>query len=98
MKEFGSDFHYYATNDFKVENELSKLDASFYANGRQAIQDLIENNSWKRIWIPTYYCYDVIDSIKATGITIKLYACLLYTSDAADDLLCVDLGGRRIIK
>ena len=27
-----------------------------------------------------------------------LTACLLYTSDAADDLLCVDLGGRRIIK
>ena len=26
------------------------------------------------------------------------WACLLYTSDAADDLLCVDLGGRRIIK
>ena len=23
--------------------------------------------------------------------------CLLYTSDAADDLLCVALGGRRII-
>src|SRR5450756_278228 len=27
-----------------------------------------------------------------------LCTCLLYTSDAADDLLCVDLGGRRIIK
>mgnify|MGYP007068840916 CR=1 FL=1 len=25
-------------------------------------------------------------------------ACLLYTSDAADDLLCVDLGGRRVIQ
>ena len=24
--------------------------------------------------------------------------CLLYTSDAADDPLCVELGGRRIIK
>ena len=24
--------------------------------------------------------------------------CLLYTSDAADDLLCVDLGGGRLIK
>ena len=24
--------------------------------------------------------------------------CLLYTSDAADDLLCVDLGGHRINK
>ena len=28
----------------------------------------------------------------------KPMCCLLYTSDAADDLLCVDLGGRRIIK
>ena len=28
----------------------------------------------------------------------RMQDCLLYTSDAADDLLCVDLGGRRIIK
>ena len=28
----------------------------------------------------------------------RVMSCLLYTSDAADDLLCVDLGGRRIIK
>ena len=28
----------------------------------------------------------------------RIYGCLLYTSDAADDLLCVDLGGVRIIK
>ena len=28
----------------------------------------------------------------------KVIACLLYTSDAADDMQCVDLGGRRIIK
>eukprot|EP00831_Metopus_contortus_P030132 TRINITY_DN24760_c0_g1_i1.p1 TRINITY_DN24760_c0_g1~~TRINITY_DN24760_c0_g1_i1.p1 ORF type:complete len:106 (+),score=21.39 TRINITY_DN24760_c0_g1_i1:212-529(+) len=26
------------------------------------------------------------------------HTCLLYTSDAADDTPCVDLGGRRIIK
>src|SRR5680860_716723 len=26
----------------------------------------------------------------------QVIVCLLYTSDAADDLLCVDLGGRRI--
>ena len=31
-------------------------------------------------------------------VTTGACACLLYTSDAADDLLCVDLGGRRIIK
>ena len=27
-----------------------------------------------------------------------IWCCLLYTSDAADDMQCVDLGGRRIIK
>ena len=36
------------------------------------------------------------------GVNDKIFefllGCLLYTSDAADDLLCVDLGGRRIIK
>src|SRR5450756_3111431 len=31
-------------------------------------------------------------------ISSILSTCLLYTSDAADDLLCVDLGGRRIIQ
>ena len=29
---------------------------------------------------------------------IDIYACLLYTSDAADERSSVDLGGRRIIK
>ena len=34
-------------------------------------------------WVHTYMDY--------------ILACLLYTSDAADDTPCVDLGGRRII-
>src|SRR5665809_173594 len=36
--------------------------------------------------------------VKAPGMETAPWTCLLYTSDAADDLLCVDLGGRRIIK
>ena len=32
-----------------------------------------------------------------TAVEVQFRTCLLYTSDAADDLLCVDLGGRRII-
>jgi len=32
------------------------------------------------------------------GDSSRLQVCLLYTSDAADDMQCVDLGGRRIIK
>ena len=32
----------------------------------------------------------------APAVTIRI--CILYTSDAADDRISVDLGGRRIIK
>ena len=37
-------------------------------------------------------------TVDGRDATNELSYCLLYTSDAADDLLCVDLGGRRIIK
>ena len=33
-----------------------------------------------------------------TQMVSEANTCLLYTSDAADVLLCVDLGGRRILK
>ena len=38
---------------------------------------------------------------KLTSINLSdlpYYTCLLYTSDAADDLICVNFGGRRLIK
>ena len=34
----------------------------------------------------------------ATEALDRIHTCLLYTSDAADDQLCVDLGDLRIIK
>src|SRR5450756_3111123 len=39
----------------------------------------------------------LIVAVRPSSVRELLRACLLYTSDAADDLLCVDLGGRRII-
>ena len=41
---------------------------------------------------------DLITTLDQQGDIQIVSTCLLYTSDAADDLLCVDLGGRRIIK
>src|SRR5680860_1833809 len=40
-------------------------------------------------WLPGNFLLDPGAKISAIRC-----ACLLYTSDAADDLLCVDLGGR----
>ena len=50
-----------------------------------------------------FVLYVAIGGMKSVTLTEAIQAvlmliCLLYTSDAADDLLCVDLGGRRIIK
>src|SRR5450756_686155 len=42
----------------------------------------------------TVYLF-VADTGSASTCYTSCAACLLYTSDAADDLLCVDLGGRR---
>ena len=39
-----------------------------------------------------------LDSLIRSIEVGSLYACLLYTSDAADERSSVDLGGRRIIK
>ena len=36
--------------------------------------------------------------VDADWLAGRTGSCLLYTSDAADDLLCVDLGGLRLIK
>eukprot|EP00825_Cyclidium_porcatum_P040585 TRINITY_DN5167_c0_g2_i1.p2 TRINITY_DN5167_c0_g2~~TRINITY_DN5167_c0_g2_i1.p2 ORF type:complete len:343 (+),score=44.58 TRINITY_DN5167_c0_g2_i1:2085-3113(+) len=42
-----------------------------------------------------YYFYTIYSIGGNSG---QSTSCLLYTSDAADDMQCVDLGGRRIIK
>ena len=42
---------------------------------------------------------DAVNNLADGGSSvITIIGCLLYTSDAADDTPCVDLGGRRIIK
>src|SRR5450756_2477472 len=40
----------------------------------------------------------LFDMARHVDSAVHNFECLLYTSDAADDLLCVDRGGRRIIK
>ncbi len=40
----------------------------------------------------------LVERAEELGLPGLAVTCLLYTSDAADELLCVDLGGRRISK
>ena len=49
------------------------------------------------VWFLVFLVILVVASL-LINLGPQYNACLLYTSDAADDLLCVDLGGRRLIK
>ncbi len=75
MKEFGSDYHYIEPC---LSNGKSLLDffpdSIFFANGRQAIQSLINENKWERIWLPEYFCYEIVSAIEKTGIKVLFYA------------------------
>lgn len=74
MKEFGSDFHR-CDHDFHGKSNYFDVIGStrYYACGRHAIDALVANEHWKRIWIPAYFCYEVIKHIAGTGIEVKLY-------------------------
>src|SRR5450756_3235911 len=59
-----------------------------------------ERRSWRADLSLSILCCLLLSSLAIASISLFrcLSSCLLYTSDAADDLLCVDLGGRRIIQ
>lgn len=75
MKEFGSDFHYIDTyTSGRAHLTDVYRGATLMADGRQCIVALIRQYGWKRIWMPDYFCYEVIDTIKEqTGIKVKFY-------------------------
>ena len=49
-------------------------------------------------WETNGFDYPADNDHSDKRVSIYTRNCLLYTSDAADDMQCVDLGGRRIIK
>ena len=67
---------------FLMGKDASNIDLSRYTEGNPTLPGI----------------YDVSVYVNDQPIMSQSIACLLYTSDAADDLLCIDLGGRRIIK
>ena len=85
--------------------------AYFFFQAEDGIRDLVRSRGlgdvYKRqkegasaaISLPMNFPYSASSFrvLEDTSIAMVL-PCLLYTSDAADDLLCVDLGGRRILK
>ena len=89
MKEFGSDFHYIGPCNIKGKSIYEYFtSANYYADGRQALIHLYKSQGWKRLWVPEYFCYDVITSLKAAGIDIVFYTDI---PDCQDDDITLEL-------
>lgn len=75
MREFGSDFHHIDSYDSGRAHLTDVFrDATLVADGRQCIVVLIRQYGWKRLWMPEYFCYEVIDTIKEqTDIEVLTY-------------------------
>ena len=61
MKEYGSDFHR-CDHDFRgASNFIDVMGCTrMYACGRHAIDAIVKHGGWKRIWMPAYFCYEVM--------------------------------------
>ena len=88
---------------------LCRLSCFFFFQAEDGIRDAQESRGlgdvYKRqqlLGVLRLVVYTVEHAVlKRDEVTRRVFqvaraSCLLYTSDAADDLLCVDLGGRRI--
>lgn len=95
MTEYGSDFHFISdcnTNNYG-SRFLNNKEIIFFANGRHAIISIIDEGialkCWKRIWIPEYFCYTIVDCIKETGIVLEFYP----DSPLENDILLINQIG-----
>lgn len=75
MIEFGSVFHFVDSyNSEKAHLTDMYREAILLADGRQCLVELVRQYGWKRIWMPDYFCYEVIDTLKEqTGIEVMFY-------------------------
>src|SRR5659263_770949 len=97
VKHRRPDIHLHAFSPMEIVNGASRTGLSFrdfLVAAREAGVDTIPGTAAEILDDDVRWVLTKGKLPAATWIEI----CLLYTSDAADDLLCVDLGGRRIIK
>lgn len=76
MKEFGSDFHSLDNSYNTGRADLTRVfqHATFLADGRQGLIMVIRQEGWKRLWVPEYFCYEVLESVeKYTDVELVYY-------------------------
>ena len=87
--------------------ELVAVIVDFFFQAEDGIRDRVRSRGLGDVYKGQFQCTGHSNTARGNqpsgtccgGVAVRgRCACLLYTSDAADELRCVDPGGRRIIK
>lgn len=75
--EYGSIFHWFPYERRRSAAEPWGDDCVYFGCGRDALRSLIflgrEKRGWKRLWVPTFFCQDVVQAFIDTGIEVQAY-------------------------
>lgn len=81
-KEYGSDFYYIETQQqhhVSGESIFFKGNEQLFFSGRAALRAILENGikeqAWSKIYVPSYYCYEVYRFIEDLVVEIEFYDC-----------------------
>lgn len=75
--EHGSSFHFPDLDSFSNQRSSIGISGTLVGSGRIALKTLLwfghQNRGWQRIWIPSYYCEDVVDSLQDMPVHVSRY-------------------------
>ncbi len=90
--EHGSDFHWLNYTDADPDPFPWPLQMRGFGCGRDAFRAIIQHGvatrGWRRLWIPSYFCQEVVEAFLLTNIQVMVYP--YGPDDAAPDFRRVD--------
>lgn len=73
--EFGSDYHRIKDYPRGKSQLLIQGEYRLYADGRQALEAILNKENINRIWVPAYYCHESLSGVRRQGVKIEFYPC-----------------------
>src|SRR5262245_11442212 len=73
--EQGSEFHWLQPPHWSTASAIPSR-AVLFSSGRTALLALLEMGvgcGWKRLWLPTYYCKEVVEAVWASPLEVVFY-------------------------
>ena len=75
--EHGSEFHAQFVRTLETYKNPWDFSCRFFGSGRDAFRALLLHGKisqgWRRLWIPSYFCPELIDALASTGLRIEAY-------------------------